>query len=158
MKFCQQSDGSAYHMLSRFVIAFLPKSKLLLISCLQSPSTVILEPRKTKSTTASPSICHEVMGPHAIIFVFWMLNLKLAFPLCSFTLIQRLCSSSSLSAIRVLSFVYLRLLIFLPAIVEWVAISSFKGFSRARDQLVSLPSSALADRLLPLVPPGKTCE
>ena len=54
-----------FNMLSRLVIAFLPRSKRLLISCLQSPSAVILEPKKIKSVTASivsPSICHEVMG------------------------------------------------------------------------------------------------
>ena len=59
--------------LSRFVIAFLPRSKHLLISWLQSPSTVILEPKKIKSvtlTTVSPSICHEVMGLDAMIFMF----------------------------------------------------------------------------------------
>ena len=62
-----------FHMLSRLVIAFLPRSKRLLISWLQSPSAVILEPRKIKSdtvSTVSPSICHEVMGPDAMIFVF----------------------------------------------------------------------------------------
>ena len=50
-------------MLSRFVIAFLPWSKCLIISQLHPPSTVILEPNKIKSLTVSPSICHEVMGP-----------------------------------------------------------------------------------------------
>ena len=62
-----------FNMLSRFVIAFLPRSKLLLISLLQSPSAVILEPPKIKSdtvSTVSPSICHEVMGPDAVILVF----------------------------------------------------------------------------------------
>ena len=62
-----------YNMLSRFVIAFLPRSKRLLISWLQSPSAVILEPKKIKSVTVSivsPSICHEVMGPGAMILVF----------------------------------------------------------------------------------------
>ena len=62
-----------FNMLSRFVIAFLPRSKSLLISWLQSPSAVILEPNKIKSVTVSivsPSICHEVMGPGAIILVF----------------------------------------------------------------------------------------
>ena len=62
-----------FNMLSRFVIAFLPKSKHLLISWLQSPSAVILEPKKIKSdtvSTVSPSICHEVMWPAAMIFVF----------------------------------------------------------------------------------------
>ena len=60
-------------MLSRLVIAFLPRSKCLLISWLQSLSTMILEPKKIKSVTVSivsPSICHEVMGPDAMILVF----------------------------------------------------------------------------------------
>ena len=60
-------------MLSRFIIAFLPRSKRLLISWLQSPSAVILEPKKIKSLSVSivlPSICHEVMGPDAMILVF----------------------------------------------------------------------------------------
>ena len=62
-----------FNMLSRLVITFLPKSKCLLISWLQSPSAVILEPQKIKSatvSTVSPSICHEVMGPDAMILVF----------------------------------------------------------------------------------------
>ena len=59
-----------FNMLSRLVIAFLPKSKCLLISWLQSPSAVILEPQKIKSVTVSPSICYEVMGPDAMILVF----------------------------------------------------------------------------------------
>ena len=58
------------NMLSKLVITFLPRSKRLLISWLQSPSAVILEPRKTESAIVSPSICHEVMGPDAMIFVF----------------------------------------------------------------------------------------
>ena len=61
------------NMLSRFVIAFLPMRKRLLVSWLQSPSAVILEPKKIKSLTVSivsPSICHEGMGPDAMIFVF----------------------------------------------------------------------------------------
>ena len=59
--------------MSRFIIAFLPRGKHLLISWLQSPSPVILEPKKIKSVTVfifSPSICHEVMGPDAMILVF----------------------------------------------------------------------------------------
>ena len=62
-----------FNMLSRLVITFLPRSKRLLISWLQSPSAVILEPPKIKSdtvSTVSPSISHEVMGPDAMIFVF----------------------------------------------------------------------------------------
>ena len=71
-----------FNMLSRLVITFLPRSKRLLISWMQSPSAVILEPRKIKSdtvTTVSPSIAHEVMGPDAMIFVFWMLSFKPTF-------------------------------------------------------------------------------
>ena len=62
-----------FNMLSRFVIAFLPRSKFLLISWLQSPSAAISEPKKIKPLTVSivcPSICHEVMGPDAMILVF----------------------------------------------------------------------------------------
>ena len=62
------------NMLSRLVITFLPRSKHLLISWLQSPSEVILESPKIKSDTVSSSISHEVMGPDAMIFVFWMLS------------------------------------------------------------------------------------
>ena len=61
-----------FNMLSRLVIAFLLRNKCLLISWLQSPSAVILEPPKIKSVTVSivsPSICHEVMGPDAVIFI-----------------------------------------------------------------------------------------
>ena len=58
------------NMLSRLVIAFLPRNKHLLTSWLQSPSAVIWEPPKIKSDTVSPSICHEVMGPDAMILVF----------------------------------------------------------------------------------------
>ena len=61
------------NMFSRFVIAFLPRIKLLLISWLQSPSAVILKPKKIRSGTVSivsPSICHEMMGPDAMILVF----------------------------------------------------------------------------------------
>ena len=60
-----------FNMLSRFVITFLPRSKHLLVSWLQSPSAVILEPKKIKSLTVSLSICHEVMGPDAMILVFF---------------------------------------------------------------------------------------
>ena len=59
-----------FNMLSRLVIAFLPRSKRLLISWLQSPSAVILEPPKLKAVTVSPFLCHEVMGPDAMILVF----------------------------------------------------------------------------------------
>ena len=64
-----QSDVSAFNILSRLVIAFLPRSKCLLISWLQSSSAVILEPSKIKSDTVSPSISHELMGTDAMILV-----------------------------------------------------------------------------------------
>ena len=82
-----------FNMLCRVVITFLPRSKHLLISWLQSPSAVILEPKKIKSLTVSiifPSICYEVMGLDAMIFVFWMLSFKPTFSLSSFTFIKRL--------------------------------------------------------------------
>ena len=109
-----------FNMLSRFVIDFLPRNKGLLVSWLQSPSAVILEPKKIKYLTVSifsPSVCYKVMGLAAMILVFWMLSFKPAFSLSSFTLIRKLFSSSSLSAISVVSSVYLRLLIFLLAIL-----------------------------------------
>ena len=104
-----------FNMLSRFVIAFLPRSKCLLISWLQSQWAVILKPKKMKFFTVSivsPSICHEVIGQDAMVLVFWMLSFKPAFSLSSFTFIKRLFSSSLLFAIRVMSSVYLKLLIF----------------------------------------------
>ena len=122
-----------FYMLSRFVTAFLPRSKSLLILWLESPSTVILEPKKMKSVTVStfsPSTCHKVMGLDAMILVFWMLSFKPAFSLSSFLFIKRLFSSSSLSAIKVVSSVYLRLLIFLPAILIPACESSSSGFFR----------------------------
>ena len=68
-----------FNMLSRSVITFLPRNKCLLISWLQSPSAVILEPKKINYdtvSTVSPSICHEVMGQETMIFIFWMLSFK----------------------------------------------------------------------------------
>ena len=112
-----------FNMLFRLVIAFLSRSKHLLISQLRSPSTVILEPKKIKFDPVYifffflPSICHEVMGLDAMILVFWMLSFKLAFSFSSFTFINRLFSSSSLSARRVVSSAHLRLLMFFLSIL-----------------------------------------
>ena len=120
-----------FNMLPRLVITFLPRSKYLLISWLQSPSAVILEPPKIKSDTAStvsPSIFHEVMGPDTMILVFWILSFKPTFSLSSFIFIKGLFSSSSLSAIRVVSSPYLRLLIFLPTILIPVCASFSPAF------------------------------
>ena len=118
-------------MLSRLVTDFLPRSKCLLISWLQSPSAVILEPKKLKSVTVSivsPSICHEVMGPDAMIFAFWILSFKpvLHSPLALSS--RDPLVPQSLSAIRVVSSAYLRLLIFLLAIWIPVCASSSPAF------------------------------
>ena len=158
-------------MLSRLVITFLPRSKHLLISWLQSPSAVILSkwvsevaqscltlcnpmdcsppgssnhgilqarilewvaiwrPPKIKSATVSLSICHQVMGPGATILVFWILSFKPTFSLSSSTFIKMLFSSSSFSAIRVVSSAYLRLLIFLLAILIPLVLHPVQHFS-----------------------------
>ena len=68
--FVRKVMSLVFNMLSRLVITFLPRSKPLLISWLQSPSAVILELKKIKSATVSPSISHEVMGPDTMILVF----------------------------------------------------------------------------------------
>ena len=107
-------------MVSRFVTAFLPRSKHLLILWLKSLSGVIFKPKKIKSVTVSifsPSICHEVMAPDAMIIVFWMLSFQPTFLHSCFNFTKRLFSSSLPSAIRMVSSAYLRLLIFLPAIL-----------------------------------------
>ena len=120
-----------FNALSRLVIAFLPRSKRLLISWLQSPSAVIWElPPQIKSVTisiVSPFVYHEVMGLDAMILVFWVLNFKPAFSLSSFTF-KRLFSYSLLSDIRVVSSAYLRLLIFLLEILIPACASSSPAF------------------------------
>ena len=120
-----------FNMLSRFVIAVLPRSKHNLIAWLLSPTTVILEIKKIKSVTAytfSPSICHKVMRPDAMILVFSTLNFNSAFSPSYLILIKWLFSSSLLSGLRVLSSAYLRLLIFLPAILIPACESSSTAF------------------------------
>ena len=108
-----------------FLICCLFLSKLsfqgasVLISWKQSLFTVILEPKKIKSVTVSIFLhLFALKGPDAVTLVFWLLSFKPVYSLSSFTFIKRLFTPSSLSAIRVvLSFAYLRLLIFLPAIL-----------------------------------------
>ena len=122
-----------FNMLSSLplVTPFLPKGKCLLISWLQLPFAVILETKNIKSVTVSivsPFICHEVIGPNAMFLVFWMVSFKLTFSLSYLTFIKRLFSSSSLSAIRAVSSAYLRLLIFLPAILIPACASSSLAF------------------------------
>ena len=131
MGLCWQSNASAFLYPVEVGHSFSSKEQASFNLWLQSPSAVILEPRKIKSVSVSivsSSICHEVMGPDAIIFVFWMLSFKPAFSLFSFTFIKRLFSSSSLSAIRVVSSAYLKLLIVLPAILTPACASSIPTF------------------------------
>ena len=128
--FFSQVMSLLFNMLSWLVIAFLPRSKRLLLSWLKLLSSVILEPEKVKSVTVSivsPSICHEVMGLDAMIFLFWILSFKPTFSLSSFTFIKRL-FSSSLSAIRVVSSAYQRLLMLLPAVLIPACASSSMVF------------------------------
>ena len=120
-----------FNMLSRLVIPFLLRSKHLLIfhGCSQH---LLLETEKIKFVTVSivsPSICHELMGPDAMILVFWMLTFKPTFSLSSFTFIKRLFSSSSLSATKVVSSAHLRLLMLLPAILIPTCATSKPVFS-----------------------------
>ena len=86
--FVSKTMSLLFNMMSRFVILFLSRRTHLLILWLESPSTVIVEPKKTKSVTVStfcPSLYHEVMGPDVKILVFWMLSIKPTFSLSSFT-------------------------------------------------------------------------
>ena len=71
-----RKESDTIERVHRLVIAFLPRNKCLLISWLQSPSALILEAKKIKAVTVSPSISHEVMGPDAMILVFGMLSFK----------------------------------------------------------------------------------
>ena len=93
---------------------------------------MILEPKKIKPVTVfivSPPICHEMMELNAMIFIFWMLSFQPVFSLSSFTFIKRLFSSSSLSAKRVVISAYLRLLVFLPAILIPVVLHPAQHFT-----------------------------
>ena len=119
-----------FNKLSRLVLPFLPRSKCLLISWIQSPSAVILEPQKIKSltvSTVSSSTCHEVMGPDTMILVFWMLSFKPTF----FTLLCHFHQEALqffFAVIRLVSSAYLRLLIFLLAILILACASSSPAF------------------------------
>ena len=117
-----------FNMQSRLAIAFLPRYKHLLISWLQSPSAVILEPKEMKCHCFH---CFPVYLPWSDgteCHVFWMLSFKSDFSLSSFTFIKSLFSYSSLSAIRVVSSGYLRLLKYLLAILILACASSSLAF------------------------------
>ena len=131
MNLCHKVISLVFNMLSILVIAFLPRSKCFLISWLHSLSAVILEPKTIESLTVSivsTSICYEMMGQDAMILVFRKLSFKTAFSFSSFNFIKIFLSSSSLSAIRVVSSVHLRLLIFLPAILIRACASPHPAF------------------------------
>ena len=119
-----------FNTLSEFVIAFLPRSKHLLISWLQSPSEVILEPKKIKPHhfPCFPIYLPWSDGIRCMILVFWMLSFKPAFSLSSFTFIKRL-FSSLLSAVRVVSSSYLMLLISLSEIWFQLVLHPVQHFS-----------------------------
>ena len=116
-----------FNMLSRLVVTFLPRNKRL-FNFMAAVTICSGIGAKKKSATVSPSICHEVMGPDAVILFFWMLSFKPTFSLSSFTFIKGLSSSSPLSAIRVVSSAYLRLLTFLPAVLIPACASSIPVF------------------------------
>ena len=123
---CEKQDNCQHEQDQQY-ITILPRRKSPLISQLQSPSVLILEIKEIKSDTVftfSPSIFHAVIGPYVMILDFWMLNIKPAFLFSSSTFINKLFSSSSLSAINVVSSPYVRLLIFLCAILIWLVIHS----------------------------------
>ena len=127
-----------FNMLSRSVITFLPRSMCLLILSLKSPSAVILEPPKIVCHCfhcfpiylpwSDGTRCHDLR--------FWMLSFKPTFSLSSFTFLKRLFSASSLSAIRVVSSAYLRLLIFLPTILTPACASSSPAVETTNEMLL----------------------
>ena len=136
-KFVSKVISLLFNTLARLVIAFLPRSKCLLISWLLSLSMMILESKKIKIATVcivSPSISHEVMGPDATILVFWILILNPVFSLSPFTFIKKaLFSTTLISAVRVVSSAFLRLLIFLTTKVvselsSWIFWREKKSF------------------------------
>ena len=124
MDLCQQNNVSAFQHTVYICHSFPAKkqtsSDFKAAVMMISPSSVILEPKNRRSVTIStfpPSIWHEIMGPDDILFVLFIFSFKPALSLSSFTLIQRLFSFSSLSAINVVSSAYLRLLMFLSPIL-----------------------------------------
>ena len=130
--FVSKVTSLLFNMLSRLVITFLPRSKQASFNFMAAV-TICSDFGATQKQSVtffivSPSIFHEVIGPDAMILVFWMLSFKPAFSPSSFTFIKRLFSSSSLSAVSVVSSAYLRLLIFLPAILIPACASSSPAF------------------------------
>ena len=127
MDLCWQVMSLLLDMLSRLIITFLPKSKRLLISWLQSPSAVILEPPQDKIRHCFPIYFPWSMGLDTMSLVFWMLSFKPPFSLSSFTFIKRL-FSSSLFCHKLGVICGSELLIFLPAILSPAYASSSLAF------------------------------
>ena len=140
-----------FNKLNRFVIAFLPRSKCLLISWLQSPSAV--KTKRVTVSTFSPSICHELIGPDCHYLSFWYVEFQASLSLSSFTFIKRLFSSYSLSAIGVVSSAYLRLLIFLLAILTPACASSSPAFRMmySEEKLNKQSDKILCHTLFPIL-------
>ena len=147
-------------LLNRFVIPFLPRRNCFLISWLQSPFTVILEPEKKSVTTStfSPFICHAVirLGFHDLGFLIF--SLMPALSLSSDALIKKVFSTSWLSAIRVISSAYLRLLMFLMPILIPAYNSSRRAYLEENNMSSTLPRSLgrMSDFSLPMQ--GEKCS
>ena len=128
MDLCWQSQVSAFYCAVYVGHSISSTECLNFMAAVSICSDFGAQENKVTVSIVCPSICHEVMGLDATIFVFWMLSFKPTFSLSSFTFIKRLFNSSSLSAIRVVSSTYLRLLIFLPAILIPSCASSRPAF------------------------------
>ena len=117
--FVSQVPSLLFNMLSKLVIVFFQEASVFSFhGCSHHLQWFWSLPKQSVTASiVSPSICQEVMGPDVMILVFWMLSFKPTFSLSSFTFIKRLLGSSLLSAIRMVSSAYLRLLIFLSAIL-----------------------------------------
>ena len=135
-----------FNTLSRFVITFHPRSKSFNFMAVVTIHSDLgaQENKICQCFHFSPSICHEVMGLDAMISVFWMLSFKPAFSLSSFTLIKRLFISSVLSAIKVVSSAYLRLLIFLLSFLIPACDSSNLAFCMMYSACVRAKSCVLS--------------
>ena len=147
-----------FNMPSKFVVAFLPRSKHLLILWMQSPFAVIMETKKIKSLTVSivsPSICHEVMWMDAMILVFWMLSFKPTFSFSSFTFINRLFQFSS---VQLLSRVQLFATPWITACQASLSITSFRSLLKCMSIELVMPSNYLILchplLFLPPIPPS----
>ena len=128
MDFVGKVMSLLFNMLFRLVTAFLPRASIFLFHACSHHFQWLWRTKSLTIAIFSPSICHEMMGSDAMILVFWMVSFKPTFSLSSFTILERLFSSSLLSAIRMVSSAYLRLLIFHLAILILACASSSPAF------------------------------